>query len=220
MRRTLTLLAAMVIALAGAAPALASWEGAGEPMLEARATLPADASAPAPFPGAPDTLPQPQPGARQPVGGFSALIDAPGRDRYWAMPDNGFGARANSRSFLLRLYEVKAGWETARGGDGEVEIESWITLSDPAHHVPFEIVNEGTRERLLTGGDFDIESVRVDRRGDLWSGEEVHALVRAAEIGGGDGGAGAVGGVDRKRHREDDQEPTTMAAMPTSARRP
>ena len=29
-----------------------------------------------------------------------------------------------------------------------------------------------TRDRLLTGGDFDIESVRVDRRGDLWFGEE------------------------------------------------
>ena len=173
MRRTWTLLAAMaLIALAGAAPARAAWEGTGEPTLEARATLPADASAPAPFPGAPDTEPQPRPGARQPVGGFSALLDAPGRDRFYAMPDNGFGSKANSRSFLLRLYEVEADWRTARGGDGEVEIRSWITLSDPAHRVPFEIVNEDTRERLLTGGDFDLESVRVDRRGDLWFGEE------------------------------------------------
>ena len=36
----------------------------------------------------------------------------------------------------------------------------------------WDIVNERTRERLLTGGDFDIESVRQDRRGDLWFGEE------------------------------------------------
>lgn len=168
MKRTLTLLIAVAAAMVAAAPAAAAWE----PTLEARATLPADATAPAPFPGAPDTEPQPQPGARQPVGGFSALVDAPGRDRYWAMPDNGFGSKANSRSFLLRLYEVEADWETARGGDGAVEIESWITLSDPDHRVPFDIVNEGTRDRLLTGGDFDIESVRVDRRGDLWFGEE------------------------------------------------
>jgi hypothetical protein len=167
MRRALTALAALVAAGAFATPALA------EPTLEARAILGADASAPAPFAGAPDTEPQPGPGARQPVGGFSALIDAPGRDRYWAMPDNGFGSKSNSRSFLLRLYEVEADWETARGGRGDVEIEDWITLSDPRHRVPFEIVNEHTRERLLTGGDFDIESVRVDRRGDLWFGEEL-----------------------------------------------
>jgi glycerophosphoryl diester phosphodiesterase len=165
--RRLIVPAAVLAAMTLAAPAAAA-----EPELEARATLPADASAPAPFPGAPDTDPQPQPGARQPVGGFSALIDAPGRDRYWAMPDNGFGNKANSRSFLLRLYEIEADWETARGGDGEVEIEDWITLSDPHRKVPFEIVNEGTRDRLLTGGDFDIESVRMDRRGDLWFGEE------------------------------------------------
>ena len=155
MRSALTALAAVLAATMCAAPALA------EPTLEARAILPADASAPAPFPGAPDTEPQPQPGARQPVGGFSALIDAPGRDRYWAMPDNGFGSKANSRSFLLRLYEVEVDWETAAGGDGDVEIEAWITLSDPRHRVPFPIVNENTRDRLLTGGDFDIESVRT-----------------------------------------------------------
>jgi hypothetical protein len=171
MRRTLTLLAAVVTATSVATPALAT-SRAAEPSLEARAILPADASAPAPFPGAPDTEPQPQPGARQPVGGFSALIDAPGRDRYWAMPDNGFGSKANSRSFLLRLYEVEPDWETDRGGSGEVEIQRWITLSDPHQRVPFDIVNEHTGERLLTGGDFDIESVRADRRGDLWFGDE------------------------------------------------
>ena len=167
MRRALTALAAALAATTCAAPAAAA-----EPTLKARAILPADASAPAPFPAAPDTEPQPQPGARQPVGGFSALIDAPGRDRYWAMPDNGFGSRVNSHSFLLRLYEVEADSETARGGDGEVEIEDWITLSDPHRRVPFAIVNEATRERLLTGGDFDIESVRIDRRGELWFGDE------------------------------------------------
>src|SRR5918994_6549147 len=113
MRRAVTVLVAALAATTCAAQAMAA-----EPALEGRAILAADASAPAPFPGAPDTEPQPQPGARQPVGGFSALIDAPGRDRYWAMPDNGFGSKANSRSFLLRLYEVEADWETARGGAG------------------------------------------------------------------------------------------------------
>jgi hypothetical protein len=143
-----------------------------DPSLEARAILPADAVASAPFPGVPNTDPAPAPGSTQPVGGFSALLDAPGKGVFFAMPDNGFGSKANSRSFLLRVYRVRADFETARGGDGEVEILDWITLRDPRERVPFAIVNEGTEKRLLTGGDFDIESMRVDRRGDLWFGDE------------------------------------------------
>nr|MBA2440699.1 esterase-like activity of phytase family protein [Thermoleophilaceae bacterium] len=91
----------------------------------------------------------------------------------FAMPDNGFGSKANSRSFLLRVYRVRADFETAMGGTGNVEILDWITLRDPDRKVPFRIVGEGTADRLLTGGDFDIESFRVDRRGTLWFGEEL-----------------------------------------------
>jgi len=128
--------------------------------------------APAPFRGVPNGDPVPAPGAVQPVGGFSALLDVPGRDTFWAMADNGFGSKANSRSFLLRVYRVRARFETAGGGSGQVRVLDWITLRDPDHRVPFAIVTEGSDRRLLTGGDFDIESVRVDRRGDLWFGDE------------------------------------------------
>ncbi|CAA9485756.1 MAG: Putative transmembrane protein [uncultured Solirubrobacteraceae bacterium] len=140
--------------------------------LEARAILPADASAPAPFPGVVDSDPAPAADARQPIGGFSALLDAPGRDVFWAMPDNGFGTKANSRSFLLRVYRIRARFETRSGGEGAVDVLDSITLRDPDRHVPFGIVNQRTTERLLTGGDFDIESVRIDRRGHFWFGEE------------------------------------------------
>ncbi len=152
---------------------------AGElaPRLLARAILPADATARAPFPGAPDVEPAPAPRSRQPVGGFSALTKASGRDVFWAMPDNGFGSKANSRSFLLRVYRVRADFETARGGSGDVEVLDWINLRDPRGEVPFEIVNEDTRRRLLTGGDFDVESMRQTRDGDLWFGEEFGPFV-------------------------------------------
>jgi glycerophosphoryl diester phosphodiesterase len=171
----------MSVRTAVAAPIIAVFAGTSivpaigaeeQPTLEGRAILPADATAPAPFPAVPNTDPAPAPGSTQPVGGLSALIDAPGADTFFAMPDNGFGSKANSRSFLLRLYRVRTEWETVRGGEGEVEILDWITLHDPDHRVPFEIVTEETSERLLTGGDFDIESVRADRRGDLWFGDE------------------------------------------------
>jgi glycerophosphoryl diester phosphodiesterase len=173
------LLAVGVSTLVGAPTATAA---PSDPTLEARAILPADATAAAPFPGVPDMDPAPAPGATQPVGGFSALLPVRGGqghgkhdrggDGFWAMPDNGFGTKANSRSFLLRVYKVRADFETARGGDGDVEIREWITLADPDGKVPFAIVNEGTDERLLTGGDFDIESFRVAKNGDLWFGDE------------------------------------------------
>jgi glycerophosphoryl diester phosphodiesterase len=140
--------------------------------LEARAILPADATASAPFPGITNTDPAPAPGSTQPVGGFSALLPADGKDNFWAMPDNGFGNKANSRSFLLRVYKVHADWETAHGGGGAVQILDWITLRDPDHQIPFALVNGATLDRLLTGGDFDIESFRITRDGTIWFGDE------------------------------------------------
>ena len=38
------------------------------------------------------------------------------------MPDNGFGTKANSADFLLRLYRVTPDWETADGGAGEIGV--------------------------------------------------------------------------------------------------
>jgi hypothetical protein len=176
MRRLLiTAVAALLLPAATAA--------ATEPQLEARAILPADASWPAPFPGVINTDPAPAPGSVQPVGGFSALLDAGGGD-FWAMPDNGFGAKANSRSFILRLYKVRPAFETRRGGSGEVKILKAISLNDPDHKVPFPIVNETTPDRILTGGDFDIESVRIGRDGTLWFGEEFGPFIVHADATG------------------------------------
>ena len=170
-RSTLAAVAAAALLGVAAIPTIAA-PSSREDTLEKRAILPAEATAPAPWNGAPNTEPAPTPGSRQPVGGFSALLDAPGRDVYWAMPDNGFGNKANSRSFILRVYRVRAEWETARGGSGDVEILDWIDLRDPDELIPFAIVREGSEDRLLTGGDFDPESMRIARDGTLWFGDE------------------------------------------------
>ena len=62
-------------------------------------------------------------------------------------------------------------------------------MHDPDHKIGFKLVAEQgnypntlgvaipvdpsiTAKRLLTGADFDIESVRRDRRSNLWFGEE------------------------------------------------
>jgi hypothetical protein len=177
-----TTLLTLAIAALAAAPAAAAHS---DPTLKARAILPADATWPAPFPAAANTEPAPAPGSVQPVGGFSALLKAPWRDSYLAMPDNGFGNKANSRSFLLRVYAVKPDWQTAHaGGNGSVEIQGAINLRDPDHRIPFKLVNDATPQRYLTGGDFDIESFRIDRRGTLWFGDEFGPFLLHTDAGG------------------------------------
>ncbi|MDJ0733020.1 MAG: glycerophosphodiester phosphodiesterase family protein [Nostocaceae cyanobacterium] len=109
----------------------------------------------------------------QPVQGFSGVQFAPGGGgSYWFLSDNGFGNQRNSGDYLLRLYQVKPDFKTNTDGDGTVEVEGFVQLSDPDNKIPFDIVNEGTTNRLLTGGDFDIESFVIDGNGDIWVGDE------------------------------------------------
>jgi len=148
-----------------------------EPTLTGRAVLPAQTFAPGPRSGTQITPangitpPFPEPFG-QPIQGFSGVLDA-GGGRLWAMPDNGFGAKANSADFLLRVYRGTPRFRTAQGGPGDVSPEGdFISLRDPDRRVPFPIVNEDTPERLLTGADFDIESLRLAPDGTFWFGEE------------------------------------------------
>lgn len=154
------------LALAGAllvAVPTAASAAAPSSTLVGRAILPAATSSPAPAPF-----------ARQPVGGFSnLLVDPRGRPGdYLAMTDNGYGTKANSPTFLLRVYRVRPDFTTRRGGDGSVEVLDRTQLRDPRGFVGFPIQTEGTRTRLLTGADFDIESMRIDGEGDWWFGDE------------------------------------------------
>jgi hypothetical protein len=139
-----------------------------EPELLARATLSATAYQPGPPSGA-AVMPANgivPPFPSQPIPGFSAVLDGPG-GTFDAMPDNGYGAKGNSADFLLRVYRIEPLW-----GRGEIAVHGFISLRDPDRKVPFQIVNESTPDRLLTGADFDIESVRRAPNGDLWFGEE------------------------------------------------
>jgi hypothetical protein len=163
-------LAVSLLLLAAAGPAAAGGSSSKEPTLLGRAILPSDAYQPGPPSGAlvaPDNgVTPPFPG--QPIPGFSAVLNA-GRGTFWAMPDNGYGAKGNSGDFLLRLYRVRPEFRTRRGGDGSVDVLGFVQLRDPDGKVPFELFRS---DRLLTGADFDLESVRRGRRGDLWFGEE------------------------------------------------
>jgi glycerophosphoryl diester phosphodiesterase len=168
-----TLLFAAPAQAAGNQTTPTSKNHAFQPTLVAWAELSADFLAEGPASGA---LASPGNGRQGPwdgqvIPGFSAVIEN-GDGTFWAQPDNGFGAKGNSADFLLRNYLVRPDWQTAQGGSGEIAVESFMSYNDRNHVLDFPIVNDGTADRLLTGADFDIESVVRAKDGSFWVGEE------------------------------------------------
>ena len=116
----------------------------------------------------------------QPVQGISSLRPAGALTNtgmvaggsFWALSDNGFGAKANSASYLLCIYRLRFHWKTAAGGDGSVELEETVELRDPHARAGFPIEREEEAGRRLTGADFDPESMDVGADGSFWIGEE------------------------------------------------
>lgn len=138
----------------------------------------------------------------QPVQGFSAVLPGADDDSFLVMTDNGFGAQGNSADTLLRMYSLRPDFKTARGGTGTVSATNFlfgtplarftdpsrITLNDINHKLDVPIqadydnyYNDPSKAavdsaikfgRLLTGADFDIESVRQDKSCNLWFGDE------------------------------------------------
>lgn len=156
-------------------------QGRDGPHLAGRAVLPVETYASGPASGAglvpPDqsttvingiTFPTPS----QPVEGFSGIVDGRTPGEYLAMPDNGFGGKANSRDFLIRAYYIRPDFRRARGGTGSVAVGDVVQFGDPDGLIGFDIVRGATAERWLTGGDIDPESIQRDHRGDLWVGDE------------------------------------------------
>lgn len=107
----------------------------------------------------------------QPVQGFSSVQF--GKDgSFWFLSDNGFGAKNNSADYLLRLYNLSLTAGKTGAPYGEVKVGPFIQLRDPDKKVPWQITNEATRERLLTGADFDVEGFAFAPDGTIWIGDE------------------------------------------------
>lgn len=127
-------------------------------------------------------VPAPYPG--QPVQGFSGTHALAGGS-FLVLSDNGFGGKANSADFLLALHRITPG---TGDGAGETTYDGTVlTFSDPDRLVPWPTWRDGgcaaaaslpaghmcpAPDRLLTGWDFDPESLQVAPDGTLWVGEE------------------------------------------------
>ncbi|MBK1668864.1 glycerophosphodiester phosphodiesterase [Rhodovibrio sodomensis] len=120
--------------------------------------------------GAPRLTGADRPHAGQPVQGFSGIKPA-GDGGYYVMADNGFGNKANSPDAMLMVHKVDPAWER-----GEVELEETIYLKDPNKVLPFQLTNENTENRYLTGSDFDPESFQIVENANgetrFWFGDE------------------------------------------------
>lgn len=149
------------------------------PTLLGRAVLPVATYAPGPTSGVAVA-----PGAngyvlptidKQPVEGFSAVVEGRHDGEYLAMPDNGYGGYANSADFLIRAYYITPHFKTAAGGDGSVAVDTkhFISFRDPKGLFPYPLLLKGANpKRLFTGADIDPESLQRGTHGDLWMGDE------------------------------------------------
>jgi len=105
----------------------------------------------------------PVPFADQPVQGFSGVVGNPD-GTFDVLSDNGYGTKANSADFALRIHRIAPDF-----GTGRVDVVGGITLTDPDHRVPFALTRP---DRVLTGADFDPESIVREPDGTLWLGDE------------------------------------------------
>ncbi|MDO5627880.1 MAG: esterase-like activity of phytase family protein [Mobilicoccus sp.] len=128
----------------------------------------------------------PAPFTGQPVQGFSATHRL-GDGSYLVMSDNGFGTKANSPDYQLAVHRIRP----TAGTDGKPGATQYLntvfTLSDPDGLIPWDIWRDGAcaaasdkpvnytcpgADRILTGWDFDLESMQVANDGTFWFGEE------------------------------------------------
>lgn len=103
------------------------------------------------------------PFADQPIQGFSGIVrnsDA----TFDVLSDNGYGAKANSADFVLRIQRLAPDFDK-----GAVDVVGGINLTDPFAHVPFPLTRA---DRVLTGADFDVESIVRVADGSYWIGDE------------------------------------------------
>ncbi len=119
---------------------------------------------------------------QQPVQGISSMVpipDEPGS--YYALSDNGFGTKANSADYLLVRLQGHARLRDRRGRVGAgvppERPERHHRLADgrrrrdvPDSDIPVPATIRD--DRLLTGADFDIESMVLLPDGTIWIGDE------------------------------------------------
>ncbi|MFD9699699.1 esterase-like activity of phytase family protein [Lentzea sp. NPDC059081] len=173
MRRSLaaglTLLTVTALAKpTAAAPEAAGHGGRKQATLTNFASLPAETYVPGSEPSGSALGTTPvngvtPPFADQPVQGFSGVLrNSDGT--YDVLSDNGYGTKANSADFNLRIHRIAPDFKT-----GQVDVLGGITLTDPNGRIKTPLARA---DRVLTGADLDVESFTRGADGTYWIGDE------------------------------------------------
>lgn len=137
----------------------------------------------------------------QPIPGWSGLL-ANDDGTFTALPDNGYGSKANSSDYIIGVYTAAVEFKTSGDGTstpGSIENLAFIPFNDALGLlrngrgvdllISADLVNYRSGAgfgldsgapvdprivsgRLLTGYDFDVESIARAADGTLWVGEE------------------------------------------------
>jgi len=137
----------------------------------------------------------------QPIPGWSGLL-ANADGTFTALPDNGYGSKANSSDYIIGVYDTSVDFKLTGDGTnvpGSIENLAFIPFNDSLGllrngagvdlAITADLVNYRSGNgfgvdsgaavdptivagRLLTGYDFDVESIARDADGSLWVGEE------------------------------------------------
>jgi hypothetical protein len=133
----------------------------------------------------------------QPIPGFSGMIPGTAPLSFIGLPDNGYGAQGNSADFVIGFYIVTPSFKIT--GDkttsrGPVGVKTFTPFSDPKGLLDATYITDGPvynrsfyyqapaaqiavdpaikSGKLLTGADFDVESIAQMDDGTFWVGEE------------------------------------------------
>ncbi|MGW4957872.1 esterase-like activity of phytase family protein [Nonomuraea sp. NPDC004186] len=165
--------AALAVGIAATGPAsyataAATSDGAARATLTGFASLPAQTFVPGSEPSGSQIGTAPingvtPPFSGQPVQGFSGIVRR-GDGTFDVLSDNGYGNKANSADFLLRVHRIKPDFRA-----GTVNVLGGFNLSDPQGRVSWPLTRA---DRKLTGADFDVESIVRADDGTYWIGDE------------------------------------------------
>jgi hypothetical protein len=127
-------------------------------------------------------------GDKQAIQGFSAVLAGSDGNHFYFLSDNGFGRKDNSADALLRLHEIQLDFQSTEKSTRRAKPTRHLTFHDCDKKLTFPIqadyenyydragnvsvAPEIRRSRLLTGADLDPESIRCDKNGNLWLGDE------------------------------------------------
>ncbi len=136
----------------------------------------------------------------QPVTSISDIMLSGEQDILYLLTDNGYGKKEISADFIPRLYRISAPSKQMKAPYSAAYTGQYIQFRDEDHLLNFAIQADFDHyyrnasfpkvpeiikhKRILTGADFDPESIVMDSTGSFWIGDEFGPFIIHADATG------------------------------------